>query len=229
MGKPSRQSFPTHSLYSLEQVSDQHHSFAARTIVDVYTSTGPILFLSIPTTSLTRLDYPSTTGTPTNQQSKCNSRTLSLAQPCCLPLLKPPWPLVPLPSSTTAVSPSTIRLSEVAPTQPWPNSRAATPRDTATRALASRSSSLPMPLPLDPCPSSSSPGPTARSRTISQTSMATPSQLAVWRLSHPCRTTPTTRPACLLTALLAKLPAPLPTTPPTTPAPWSAIRTPTSS
>merc|ERR1711939_1229726 len=135
MGKPSRQSFPTHSLYSLEQVSDQHHSFAARTIVDVYTSTGPILFLSIPTISLTRLDYPYTTGTSTNQQSRCNSRTLSLAQPCCLPLLKPPWPLVPLPSSTTAVYPST---------------------------------------------SSSSPGPTARSRTISQTSMATPSQLAVW-------------------------------------------------
>merc|ERR1711939_933732 len=179
MGKPSRQSFPTHSLYSLEQVSDQHHSFAARTIVDVYTSTGPILFLSIPTISLTRLDYPYTTGTSTNQQSRCNSRTLSLAQPYCLPLLKPPWPL-PLPSSTTAVSPSTIRLSEVVPTQLWPNSRAATPRDTAVRAPVSRSSSRPMPLPTDPSPSSSSPGPTARSRTISQTSMATPSQLAVW-------------------------------------------------
>merc|ERR1712000_579032 len=114
------------------------------------------------------------------QPSRCNSRTLSLAQPCCLPLLKPPWPLVPLPSSTTAVSPSTIRLSEVVPTQLWPNSRAATPRDTAVRAPVSRSSSRPMPLPTDPSPSSSSPGPTARSRTISQTSMATPSQLAVW-------------------------------------------------
>merc|ERR1712000_225154 len=86
-----------------------------------------------------------------------------------------------------------------------------------------------MPLPTDPSPSSSSPGPTARSRTISQTSMATPSQLAVWGLSHPCRTTPTTRPAFLLTALLAKLPALLPTTPLTTPVPWSAIRTLTSS
>lgn len=218
--------FPTHPLsINLEQVSEQHHSFAARTSVNVTPRhTGPLLFVQSNqlTVQVTLLSFDN------SSSSKCNSRTSSQAQPCCLPLLPPSWHWALPPSSTTVDIPSTMLPSAKANTPTCKLSKEATPSHTLNKVLASLSSWLPTLPPVDPSLNSNSPGLMARSPTICPTLTAILSQLVACKLSHPSKATLPTLLVLWLTALPAKPSAPLPTTPQMTSEQWCVTRTPVS-